>query len=100
MKRLEVREIIRREFERNLTGRKFREVSLGLCKLYIVAKIQQIAQNRRTWIAVNVLSDAILIQGSGLLGVLAQQLFPGKKLTLGVVRRDIEPFKPQTGCVI
>lgn len=48
MRRLEVREIIRREFERNLTGRKFKEVSLGLCKLYIVAKIQQIAQNRRT----------------------------------------------------
>jgi len=63
----QVRQVVRRWFEVEMTGGDFGKVAFGAGQQVIAMEIEAIAQDTRTRIAVRVLAGAVLVQAQACL---------------------------------
>ena len=63
----QVRQVVRRRFEIEMAGGDFGKVALGAGQQVIAVKIEAIAQDARTRIAVRVLAGTVLVQAQACL---------------------------------
>jgi len=63
----QVCQVVRRRFEVEMTGGDFGKVALGAGQQVIAVKIETIAQDARTRIAVRVLAGTVLVQAQACL---------------------------------